>query len=170
MGGVAIVNYFLKDQMQNIFKNLNSSRLKKLITFFMVLALFTVVFDSNQICFGNMRMINWGVVDTTLSENDITFNNNSNLHPYSNQLLLNHKISVYPNPANDRIAFSLNIIGNTFTDELEIFNVLGVKVGKVEITKNNDSVWLDVSNYAKGFYTAKLKHHTDVITKFNIIH
>ena len=63
-------------------------------------------------------------------------------------------VSVYPNPANDRITFQLGI-GMKAID-MRIYNVVGELVYQSEIT--NQQTTIDISSFAKGVYTVQVEN------------
>jgi arginine/lysine/ornithine decarboxylase len=128
--------------------------------------LLIVSFINNNICFGNMRMANWGMVDTTLSENDIAFMNNNH---YSNatDLILINKINIYPNPAKDEITINYSVSANDIAD---IYDVLSKKVMEVSLVNTNRTKTISVANLQNGTYVVKCRNALVEPVKLNVIH
>lgn len=68
-----------------------------------------------------------------------------------------NKITVYPNPVNDYLKFSLPIGVNI--SDFEVFDVTGRKIDSNKLYTN----FLDVSNYSKGIYFLRLKTDKGVL-------
>jgi hypothetical protein len=68
------------------------------------------------------------------------------------ELIGQHKINIYPNPAKGNVTIEYNGFDNEFTVELFDFS------GKLVETKTMNSTisTMNLSNYAKGFYTLKI--------------
>jgi hypothetical protein len=74
-----------------------------------------------------------------------------------NQLSAN-KISIYPNPANDKITIQ-NLDENT-SNSIEIFDISGPVVINQTIQKDNS---IDVSNLASGLYIVKVSNSSGAL-------
>lgn len=72
-------------------------------------------------------------------------------------------ITLYPNPTTDKI----NIVSCENINRIELFNILGQSVYNKETNNKNETV--DVSNFAKGNYIAKLFTDKGITTKKFII-
>lgn len=77
-------------------------------------------------------------------------------------------LSVYPNPANNNITFSTKVISEH--RYVEIYNISGVLIDKIQIQRNINQVSFDSSNVTPGLYIAKLiiEGQTVDVTKFII--
>jgi uncharacterized repeat protein (TIGR02543 family) len=62
----------------------------------------------------------------------------------------NNRISIYPNPAKNRIYIS----SNTIIDEILVYNIFGKIVHKS--SKSDNSLTIDISDYAKGIYVVRV--------------
>ncbi len=75
-------------------------------------------------------------------------------------------ISIYPNPASDRINFVLRQISlSTFyasNRELEIFNLFGEKMAGLKISVFQETYSFDVSSFPPGFYIAVIREKQKV--------
>ena len=60
------------------------------------------------------------------------------------------EIVIYPNPANDKVEIYATLI-----DEVEVFNLIGEPIERIETTR--EAVTLDVSHYANGVYIIHVK-------------
>jgi hypothetical protein len=67
---------------------------------------------------------------------------------------LNSQFLIYPNPAKDAITFKMNIGQDA---QLIVYNALGDVVYKRSIQQNSGSIKLNVSEFSRGMYFAKLK-------------
>lgn len=72
-------------------------------------------------------------------------------------------ITLYPNPTTDKI----NIVSCENINRIELFNILGQRVYNKETNNKNETV--DVSNFAKGNYIAKLFTDKGITTKKFVI-
>jgi hypothetical protein len=70
-------------------------------------------------------------------------------------------ISFYPNPAQERTRIFLP--GITTVASLEVFNILGISVSKMEIIPDQShSAFLDLSSLAKGIYLVRVNERNTV--------
>lgn len=95
---------------------------------------------------------------------DVVFKNGTIVGIEDQQLA---KITVYPNPANQRLY--LKNAGLAFFDEISVINLLGQKVlFESQISISNG---IDVSNFKNGIYFLRLKYGNQIISqKFIVRH
>ena len=67
----------------------------------------------------------------------------------STENFINTKISLYPNPASDKVYFDGNNI-----KKVTLYNFIGIAVASRDINSNDD-MFLDISNLSKGVYFVK---------------
>jgi hypothetical protein len=90
-----------------------------------------------------------GHVGTYFIADNLFFDINVGIHENN----LEERISIYPNPANDRLTFQ-NIDNKTHLSIIEIFDAKGQLIKKYFI--NEDLFFLNLNDYNSGLYFAKL--------------
>jgi len=111
-------------------------------------------FGGSTATFGNIQ------VNGTLSELNIFI---AKLNKYTLSTLENNytTLILFPNPAQDQI--SINNTSNSDITQVEIYNLLGVKVD--EITINSQEAVIDVSTLTTGTYFLRIYADSGVVTK-----
>jgi len=128
----------------------------------------------------NQNINEIGFFDTHPENNDAAFNGVWSVYPYfeSNNIILSDinrglfvirksgtldvefeskvEMAMWPNPANNKVFFSLN--GNMKTNKIEIFNLLGQKV-KIAKQEELEARSIDVSSLPKGMYVVKVNNN-----------
>lgn len=124
-------------------------------------------FELKEFDFSNISMANEnenfkvrfsfsGTNMTSEEGKSVVFNNiaisaiDKNVLSIENRTLENNRINIYPNPAKNRIYIS----SNTIIDEILVYNIFGKIVHKS--SKSDNSIILDISDYAKGIYVVKV--------------
>jgi hypothetical protein len=74
-------------------------------------------------------------------------------------ILEDNNLSIYPNPAKDRIYIS----SNTAIDKILVYNIFGQMMYKS--SKKDNSIIVDISNFAKGIYLVKVFSKNEITTK-----
>ena len=73
----------------------------------------------------------------------------------SNTEFNNNEFSIYPNPANDFVAFKFNKSTSNLVD-IEVYDIQGKQIINIEKALKSTSLKLDVSGLSKGMYFVKL--------------
>ena len=124
-------------------------------------------FELKEFDFSNISMANEnenfkvrfsfsGTNMTSEEGKSVVFNNiaisaiDKNVLSIENRTTENNLVSIYPNPAKNRIYIS----SNTIIDEILVYNIFGKIVHKS--SKSDNSITLDISDYAKGIYVVKV--------------
>lgn len=68
----------------------------------------------------------------------------------------NNAISIFPNPANDKINITIN--DKKLISEIEIIDIFGRTINKIKNLKNQSVI--DISNLTKGVYFIKTKENS----------
>ena len=74
----------------------------------------------------------------------------------------NNNIVIYPNPSQGK--FTISNPNNTIT-AIEVFDVLGKKIEKLQLTSQGNTATFDLSAYANGVYIVKITTSKDNIVK-----
>ncbi len=74
--------------------------------------------------------------------------------------------SIYPNPANSNFTITYNYTPNTY---VEIYDVLGTMVTRLDFTQGTDNVYVDCSEWKKGYYFCKFISQNKVQTAVRLI-
>jgi len=74
----------------------------------------------------------------------------------------NNNIVIYPNPSQGK--FTISNPNNTIT-AIEVFDVLGKKIEKLQLTSQGNTATFDLSAYANGVYIVKIATSKDNIVK-----
>jgi hypothetical protein len=61
-------------------------------------------------------------------------------------------LTVYPNPARDRVTISYPDVSRTGHREIIIFNNLGIEVKRIRLTQGDEETVTDISNFPSGIY------------------
>lgn len=76
-------------------------------------------------------------------------------------ILLNNKVSVSPNPSNG--VFKIKTTLNTGT--IEIMNLLGIKIKTIEVKNNISDYEIDLSGFSKGIYLMNINSNGQKVAK-----
>lgn len=79
----------------------------------------------------------------------------------------NHAVSIFPNPFTTSIEFTINDVSQIKNSELLIYNILGVEVKNILITKQITT--LETSNFPSGIYFYKLNGNNKTIQSGKLI-
>jgi hypothetical protein len=73
-----------------------------------------------------------------------------------------HEVSVYPNPAVEKILVRLPVMGNL---RVSLFDITGKKIFSSDVAGKGSKIEIPVQKFASGIYTLKLESHSGVISK-----
>ena len=77
---------------------------------------------------------------------------------------LNTMVSVYPNPAQDKLNIALGNAGKTISN-MEIFDIQGKLIKVLELKSLNSQTSIDIADLRKGVYILKLTSNEGIITR-----
>ncbi len=75
--------------------------------------------------------------------------------------------TIFPNPSSDLVTVQIDIASND--QIIEVFNIAGQLLEKINIDMDQNNIQLDFSTYTKGIYLIKLQNKDSVITKSIVI-
>lgn len=95
-------------------------------------------------------VLHWNIVETVTAIDGIAFDN---------------KVSVYPNPASDKIRFTISE-GDLIVEKITVYNIMGSVVSEFEICNPYLSMFeIDVSGYFIGTYILEIHLNNGVMRK-----